>query len=64
MLIVARTFNVVFDFIYVADACVYALAWLGDADTIKQLRIERGQDVPEVDLGQSFLILPREDQVT
>ncbi len=60
MLRVCRAFNVVFDFIYVADACVYAIAWLADAEVIKELRIRRGQDVPEVDLGESFRILPSE----
>ena len=58
MLKICKAFNVVFDFIYVADACVYAIAWLADAEVIKQLRIERGQDLPEMDLGESFRIVP------
>jgi hypothetical protein len=62
MIRVCRTFNVIFDFIYVVDAGVYAIAWLADAAVIKQLRIERGQDVPEVDLGESFRILPAAEQ--
>ena len=60
MIKVVRAFNILADFIYVADAFVYMIAWLADADTIKRLRIERGQDLPEIDLGQSFDIEPKE----
>lgn len=51
---IVRAFNAVFDLIYVLDACVYAVAWYSDSFVIKELRIERGQDVHEVDLGRSF----------
>ncbi len=60
LLRISRAFNVVFDFIYVVDAAVYGLAWWADVEVIKELRIERGQDLPEIDLGESFEIERRE----
>jgi hypothetical protein len=48
--------------VYVVDAAVYGLAWYADSFVIKRLRIERGQDVPEVELGESYRVLPTKER--
>lgn len=49
---IARACNVVFDFIYVADAVLYALAWAVDAEARKVAIAE--EDALEREIGPSF----------
>ncbi len=51
---IARACNVVFDFFYVADAVLYAVAWGVDAEARKIVIAE--EDALERELGPSFRI--------